>query len=276
MSGQLVNRLLIVALGIALAFARAAAGQSAPDQLAQTLEQAGAKFNQATALLKTDTAGARALFDESIAAYQQALRDGHIANGGLYYNIANAYMLKGDLGRAILNYRRAQTLTPGDANLAANLANARQRVTPRIAPATEGRVLRTLLFWHYDLSAQVRFTIFALAFGALWLVALLRLVSVAPGWAWWGAGVLAVVSGASLTSLLVDRTEKRESREAVVIEQSLVGRKGPDAGAYEPSFNEPLGPGVEVRIIESRPGWALVRLADGRETWAPQSALEVI
>ena len=230
-----------------------AAAQMTPAELEQALSQATTKFDEAAAMLKTDTAGAHALLDESIAGYQRIVREGRIRNSAIYYNLANAHMLKGDLGRAILNYRRAQALNPGDVNLAANLASARQRVTPRIAPATEGRVLRTLLFWHYDLSAQARFLIFAISFGALWIVALLRIALLAPNWAWWGIAALAIASGASLSSLLVDRAEQLEPREAVITASNLVGRKGPDAAAYEPSFTEPLGAGVEVRINTTPP-----------------------
>ena len=43
----------------------------------------------------------------------------------LYYNLGNAYLQIGDLGRAILNYRRAEALIGSDGQLERNLAYAR-------------------------------------------------------------------------------------------------------------------------------------------------------
>ncbi len=56
--------------------------------------------------------------------------------------------------------------------------------------------------------------------------------------------------------------------------EQVVGRKGPDPVGYEPSFRAPLHAGVELSIVEERPGWYLVRLRDDRETWLPASAIE--
>lgn len=246
------------------------------EQMQQTLARATELFDQGAAQLQSDPAESRRLLSQAIDEYQRILREGEIANGGLYYNIANAYMLQGDTGRAILNYRRALELTPGDVRVVANLSAARRQVTAQIAPAAERRVLRTVLFWHYDLSPHTRFAIFAGAFGAMWILALLRVLSIIPRSAWWGVGALALLWAAPLASLLVDRSGRAQPIEAVVTASQVIGRKGPGEAAYEPSFAEPLSAGVEVQVVERRPRWILVRLADGRETWAPETAIEVI
>jgi SH3-like domain-containing protein len=41
-------------------------------------------------------------------------------------------------------------------------------------------------------------------------------------------------------------------------------------------MRQPLGPGVELRIIQRHGDWAEVRLMDGNEGWLPLAALEDI
>ncbi|MFH1244966.1 MAG: tetratricopeptide repeat protein, partial [Candidatus Omnitrophota bacterium] len=77
------------------------------------------------ALYRSDTGPAGALFsqgngyyaqekfDQAITAYEQELSLGR-ESGPLYYNLGNAYFKSGQLGRAILNYLRAERLIPAD------------------------------------------------------------------------------------------------------------------------------------------------------------------
>ena len=55
------------------------------------------------------------------AALFEKLAASGIHNGKLYYNLANAYLKQGKLGKAILWYERAQRLIPGDPDLAFNM-----------------------------------------------------------------------------------------------------------------------------------------------------------
>ena len=48
-------------------------------------------------------------FAEAISIYQAIIEAG-VTSSDLYYNLANAYFKQGELGRAIVNYRRAQIL----------------------------------------------------------------------------------------------------------------------------------------------------------------------
>jgi tetratricopeptide (TPR) repeat protein len=61
--------------------------------------------------------------DQAIDHYQKILDEGFYSSE-LFYNIANARFRKGEIGLAILNYRRAQSLTPHDPDIKANLAFA--------------------------------------------------------------------------------------------------------------------------------------------------------
>ena len=129
------------------------AGLTHPEAL-DLFRQANEAFRSANA--QADPAIRQPLYDKAVLAYEKIIQDGPIRNARLYYNLANAYLLKGDLGQAILNYRRAEQLDGSDGNIRKNLAFARSRRVDTIAVKTEQQVLQTLLFWHYDLGIRTR------------------------------------------------------------------------------------------------------------------------
>ena len=59
-------------------------------------------------------------YQKAIEGYLRLFDSGYV-NGHLYYNLGNAYFRSGQLGRAILNYKRAELLIPRDADLNFNL-----------------------------------------------------------------------------------------------------------------------------------------------------------
>ena len=71
----------------------------------------------------------------------QGLIDDGVDNGKLYYNLGNAQLQIGDLGQAIVSYRRAERLIPNDSNLRENLRFARSLCRNQIPTAT-GRAAR--------------------------------------------------------------------------------------------------------------------------------------
>ena len=64
-------------------------------------------FRQANSL--TDEPNqAKKLYEKAILSYEKIINEGEIRNAKLYYNLANAYFLNEQPGKAILNYRRAE------------------------------------------------------------------------------------------------------------------------------------------------------------------------
>lgn len=246
-----------------------------PDEQARILADASAAFAKGASQIDTDRAAGLESLRAAAAGFSRLIDEGGIENGRLYYNLANAQMLQGDLGRAIVNYRRAERLIPGDVNLVQNLAHARSRVATRIDASADTQVRSAVLGWHDRVPARVRFWAFAACNAAAWGIAALGFFRLVRGRTWWavavlGLGVLAL--GASLgASLQADGPQ-----DAVIVQPSVVGRKGPDASAYQPSFDEPLNAGVEGAVIEQRPGWSLLRLRDGRQTWLPEGSVELV
>jgi hypothetical protein len=242
------------------------------EELYTLLTEANTAFQQANAA--DDPDAGRQLFDKAILLYEKLIDQGGVRNAGLYYNLANAYLLKDDIGRAILNYRRAERLDRSDLNIKKNLAFARSRRVDRVETAAEKRVLETLFFWHYDLSLRTKFLLACLAFAALCISG--------AGMIWRGRGTtgtaVAVLSAVLVVSLLasifVDVRRQSGRRFGVITAAEVVARQG-DGPNYPPSFQDSLHGGTEFDLLEQRPGWLHIRLSDGTDAWVPEDAAEL-
>jgi tetratricopeptide (TPR) repeat protein len=94
-----------------------------PGRSAMPKEEVYSLFNQANQFFREantatdDPDKAQKLDEKAILNYEKIISDGRIKNSKLYYNLGNAYFLKEDIGRAILNYRRAENLDKGRHNV---------------------------------------------------------------------------------------------------------------------------------------------------------------
>ena len=158
-------------------------------------------------------------------SFERIINEGQITNAKLFYNLANAYLLRKDLGRAILNYRRALQLDSADANIKKNLAFARSRRQDKITLQTEQKVLQTLFFWHYDFSLRIRFLLACLGFAGV-CVGLTVMV-----WRGRSSLILAftIISGVLvacfISSVGLDMRKQKQQAYGVVIASEVVARR---------------------------------------------------
>jgi len=247
--------------------------QAEREALYALLNEANTAFQQANAA--GDSTRTQELYGKAVLLYEKIIDQGDIHNARLYYNLANAYFLKEDLGRAILNYRRAARLDGGDINIQKNLAFARSQRIDKVNVQTEKRVLKTLFFWHYDFALKTRFFLTCLFFAAL-CVTLTVVV-------WYGRGpatsVVAIVAAillvCFLTSVVVDSHRRVYTAYGVITAAEVVARQG-DGPNYPPSFKDPLHAGTEFELIEQRPGWLHIKLADGTDAWVPDQTAGLV
>ena len=88
-------------------------------------------------------------YPEAIDGYLELIGQGYV-NGHLYYNLGNAYFRAGQIGRAILNYKRAELLIPRDADLNFNLRYALDQTQDAIA--ADQNFLNQAFFWLGDIT----------------------------------------------------------------------------------------------------------------------------
>jgi len=256
--------ILFVSL-ISLITRPAAAGQL--DQ-GLILEEASRFFQQASQL--EDEAQSADLYRKAQIRFEKLVADG-VVNGKLYYNLGNTYFRLHDLGRAVLNYRRALRYLPEDDNLRQNLQAARNQQQDRIEPKQEAMIIKTLLFWHYDLSPRARLILLVMVNLGLWGGLGLRVYR--QQGQWWPLAVALLLTMMMTGSLLYDHFGRHAN--GVLVAAETMARKG-DGLAYGPSFSAPLHAGLEFSLVEKRGEWLYIELADGRRCWVQVEDAEII
>ncbi len=270
-----IHTLLIVLSGaIVFGMAAIASAQLPREQLYSLLNEANTTFRQANAASDHPDV-ARQLYEKATLLYEKIIDQGKVENAGLYYNLANAYLLKEDIGRAILNYRRAGKLDGADVDIQKNLAFARSRRVDTVEVGAEKRVLETLFFWHYDLVLKTRVLLACLSFAAL-CIGLTLMV-------WFGRRPVTftavLLSGVLLVCLLastaIETSRQANTRYGVITASEVVARQG-DGPNYPPSFKDSLHAGTEFQLVEQRPGWLHIILSNGSEAWIPDDTAGLV
>ena len=242
------------------------------------LREAADLYRQADQL---DTAGQSAAAAEALRGallrYERVGSETGWSNGRLAYNAANTHLRLGDVGRAVLLYRRAAELMPGDRNVRQGLAYARRLRADRIDEPVSAGLLRVVLFWHYLLPTRTRAIAFVALWCAVWAGVLLRMLAPVVRRQRWlrPAGAACVLLAAAVAGSLAAELIEASTPPGVITAASVVARQG-DGHSYEPSFASALHGGTEFRLLEDRGEWWHIRLVDGRETWIAAGAGELI
>ncbi len=228
-----------------------------------------------------------ALWDQANTAYLRsdyrcAIRDYEaILNRGfrsakLYYNLGNACFKDDRLGEAILNYRRARLLAPGDEDIRYNLSVAESRTKDRIETIPEFflegwmRTLRNLLSgtaW-----TMLSLVLLALAFLCALFYLLAGRLSLRKGGFYGMAACLALFVVATLFAA-ADRSETLDRRDAVVMSSAVSVKSSPDRAATDLFV---LHEGTVLRTGDNLGDWTEVTIADGRKGWLESRHIETI
>lgn len=196
--------------------------------------------------------------------YQQLIESGY-PNQAVLYNRGNAALLSGDLGHAVLNYRRAWHISPRDDDTAANLSLALKEAGAmlpqpfravgllRRASLVEWVTLCQMFYWTSAIAAALAFVVKPRRKGFMRIALLLWIltaVSLAGVLAWTGDGL--------------------RNEAAAMVDENV--RLAPNASALSYS---PLPAGSIVRALETSGKW--VKISTGnRAGWVPRSSIEPV
>jgi hypothetical protein len=250
-------------------------GATDTGELSTLLLEGQELFQQASGT--EDAEIARPLYRMALYRFERVMEEGEGDNGRLYYNIGNTYYRLGDIGRAILFYRRALLLTPGDPNLKHNLRYVRSLRTDLIPSRQDTAVVRTLFFWHYVLPPMLKLSLFIAAFWATTLLGTHLLLAPDRTKRWKrrslaAGGLFALMM---LVSTVTGEISLRSLSDGVITAEEVIARKG-DGIAYQRSFVDPLHQGTEFKLLEGRAGWYYIELTDGKTGWIPAPAAEMV
>lgn len=247
-------------------------------QAKELLSAGEQSFDRGLAVAEKEREAANGHFRKAASTWA-GLRSSGVHNSKLEFNIANAWMLTGDVGRAIASYRRAAALDPANEIVREGLDSARKRAGVA-APTTS---VRTIAQRGIDLARTAQGfaspRIWLWAAGVLWLagwVALERRFLRATR----GMGRLAmscwILAFLAVGAPVSDALDQRSNVLGVVVAREAVARTGPSDRVYEPAFKEMVRAGLELRIRERRGEWLRVSLPNGQDAWLRADQVEVL
>ncbi len=272
----LMKKMMILTLICLLAGAVMAQSSESAVSASVVLHEAEQAFTQANSVSVNDRSEAAVLYKTAIDKYQRLIDEFGISNEHIYYNIANAWLLHGDIGRAIVNYRRAALLAPGNTDIAGNLGYARSLRLDRIPVPVEEKVMEMLFFWHYDFSLKSRYVSALVCWFLVCLVvSVMLLVRKKNTPALAVSGILFLVTILLTGSVLWESMGNSQNDYGVIVAQSTIARQG-DGDNYPESFTDSLHSGTEFKILSKRQGWYQVELGNGVVTWVKEVAVEEV
>lgn len=254
--GLIVGLMMLVSLFLNSSYA------APPQYRVDALKEAHRLFNAAT-----NTAE----FALAAHQYEYLVSEEKIRNGQLFYTLANAYFMSDDLGRAILNYRRAERYLPSDENVQANLQAALNRRVDMIDPVKPAS--NSFFVWLIDAPPSFLWKFFACSYLLAWAL-------------WWAqkrwerkdlrisSYVLSGLSTLLFLGLILGTVASRRSAQGVIISNEVLARKG-DGEMYSLAFLDPLHAGTEFYLLENRESWWKIELADQQTCWIPAQAAEL-
>lgn len=210
-------------------------------------------------------------FASASAKYMEIINDGY-ESSALYYNLGNTYYRLGKLGPSILYYRRAQKLSPQDAEIAENLSYCRTLVVDESAP--EARMMNSWLAelpWKFGF-----FEMCAAACGLFFLAIILFCVTVysdsltlknlsrRAGW-------LFIVFWMIVSSTIAYRIDSEKKSPSGVILSSRVEALAGPGESYSPVFI--LHEGAEVQIRKTKDQWYQISYPSVGAGWVRESDL---
>ncbi len=252
---KLISIAMLLAAGVALAAtagAQEAAGNAAPERA----------FFRAN-IYYTNGDYARA------AEENESLLAAGLRSGNVYYNLGNAYMKMGQMGKAILNYERARQYIPRDSDLMANYRYARSLMKRADPPGRRlwvfrqlDRALDSLTLKQAVILAEAVYYVF---------IAYLIMAKVFKKFAGFSSPVLAFLAIALILILIPLSNKAEESASGAIVTAAITDAR------FEPldkaAVNFPLYEGMKVRVLRSVPGWCKVKTPDARIGWIPADSM---
>lgn len=259
-----------MALGLCLVAAAAAAQQDAGTSDTPLRLDPATPFSAPELFIEANAAYEGGDYGTAVELYRSLVERGR-DDGHLHYNLGNAYLRNGELGRAIASYRRSWLRLPRDEDVRANLEFARQTTQDALAAPGPSAVTSTLFFWHYGMSLS-ELERAALGLNALfWVVLAARLFRRNSEVLRWTTFLILIPLAAVLASLAIRVFDPQ--RVAVVVPQEINAQSGPGEDAV---VRFKLHAGTEVELRGHRDGWLRISLPDGQQGWIESEHAEVV
>lgn len=243
------------------------------DQQEQLLEEATQQYDLGMSTAATDVATAREAFTSAATKYQ-SLIDSGVRNAKLFVNLGNAYKHSGNTALAIVAFEKAAVLRPSDTTIDRRIQECRVQLegAAETAPSPGGFMAQAAA-WNHSLPRIGRLGVASLAWATFWVAGTIVLLRRQSGWKQTLLPSLAALLLAG-SSLAWDYAQTRtEPRGIVTAEATLRSANGETFAAV---LAQPLKPGTEFTLTDTRNGWLSIRLPDGKTGWITAASSELI
>ena len=211
-------------------------------------------------------------YDKALVIYNRVMEEHGTSGSEIYYNKGNCYFKLNQLGRAIVEYKRAFYLDPRDKDINHNLNYARSLVDLTVEDnrnwyvRTADRLLRYLSAYEVELAVYI---LIGLVLGIhlvllFWpgvrSMRLLRLIFI----------LAVVIAGGIACGKKIIFPSRYD---AVVIESNAAVRYGP-LPSEKTVFR--LTEGIEVTISEQKGKWYHIELTNGQSGWINEAYIQPV
>jgi hypothetical protein len=218
--------------------------------------------------VQADATLARPHFRMAAAAYEGLWLFGH-RSPVLARNLAQCYLLAGDLARAIRAYHLGQRLAAHDSAVRDGLAFAREQVR---YPLTGNMAKEARYHDRRSLLRHGPAWVFAAIAFAIYLTAFLLL---ARGWMsrrplWFALGGILLLMSILVAGAVLWEDKHLSDENAlslVIVDHDGAALHRGNGGEFPPRIDERLPEGVEMIVLTERGGWFQVQLAGGIIGW---------
>jgi tetratricopeptide (TPR) repeat protein len=209
-------------------------------------------------------------YDEAINVYT-GLRDQGLESGNLYFNIGNSYFKKGELGKTILNYERANKLIPGDSDLKSNYDFALSKVK-NMVPEKSAPFHKKVLNFYRSISINGLTILLSVAYIILLLFIYIFFVF-KPGIRHRYVFTISLLIFFLISLYALSDRITSNNREAVLISESSDAKFEPVENA---TIHYTIYEGAKVYIVQEKMEWLKIRRQDGKIGWIKKADSEII
>ncbi len=207
-------------------------------------------------------------FQTAARCYEKIISNGTV-NGEIFYNLGNAYIKKGEVGKALLNYRKAEMFIPRDEDLQTNLQYVQDLVKDKIECREFFSFLKSFCFWYSKLNNNELLTVFLISNLFFWILLTLRMFYRGDvlTTAVYALIFFTVVLGSSLAVKLYNF---HFIHRGVVVGREIMVRSG---NSINDTVLFKLHEGTEFRWLKEQAGWVKIRLCDEKKGWVHKNVV---
>jgi tetratricopeptide (TPR) repeat protein len=209
-------------------------------------------------------------YDEAINVFT-GLTERGLESGNIYFNIGNSYFKKGELGKAILNYERANKLIPGDSDLKSNYDFALSKVKNMVSAKSAPFHRKVLNLYR---SISINGLTILLSFAYIVLLSFIFIFFVfKPGIRHRYIFTISLIIFFLISLYALSDRITSNNREAVLISESSDAKFEPVENA---TIHYTIYEGAKVYIVQEKMDWLKIRRQDGKIGWIKKADSEII